>query len=398
MMSRKKKSMISVLFCVSIALLAFSARNIPFFVYETPVLETTQEEFFSSVHLVRLLPFLYIAAAAGLIITACIFFRRKAASKYSRFRKGREKKCRKCAGQRVPGESRSRFMAVRWAVMILFSTVVMFGGIVSGITLSEISLPVLACPTNRQQLLESSCYFLAHLPELFEFLPVQAVILFFLSTVGFAILLGRMICGFLCPMGLIQDTMHILRQVSGEKGITMTESRYRVLLPVKWLLVLLMFGLVFLGGEFCSFCPALTTSPVFAGLQVSLYLSGFTMIAVLVGSFFKRRFWCNLCPLGYMIGLFHRISPFRITKDTTACTECGACYEACPMGIKAIYTERDRTDVTDTNCIMCGECVRRCPEDRALSMTFAGKRFYTSSRERVMSGYKEVRPEEEITL
>ena len=57
------------------------------------------------------------------------------------------------------------------------------------------------------------------------------------------------------------------------------------------------------------------------------------------------------------------------------------------MGIKQLYTEREKTDVTDVSCIMCGECVRCCPEDRALSLTFLGKGVYVSKRSRVVRGY-----------
>ena len=112
------------------------------------------------------------------------------------------------------------------------------------------------------------------------------------------------------------------------------------------------------------------------------------MIFVLVSSFFKRRFWCSICPMGFLIGLVYKISPFRIRKDVQSCTECGACYEACPMGVKIIYTEREKADVTDMNCIMCGECIRKCPEDNALSMTFFGKKLYSASRKQVLSGFE----------
>ena len=152
-------------------------------------------------------------------------------------------------------------------------------------------------------------------------------------------------------------------------------------------MIILFFGIGFAGGNFCNFCPAITVSPILAGIGDSLYVSGFLMILILIGSFFKRRLFCNICPLGYLVGLFHRLSPFRIKKDCTACTECGACYEACPMGIKTIYTERGKADVTEANCIMCGECVKCCPEDNALSLTFAGKKLYTASRKSIMSGY-----------
>ncbi|MGN1033012.1 MAG: 4Fe-4S binding protein, partial [Intestinibacter sp.] len=93
-----------------------------------------------------------------------------------------------------------------------------------------------------------------------------------------------------------------------------------------------------------------------------------------------RRFWCNICPMGYLVGLFSKFSLFRLKKDCTACTECKACYEACPMGIKSIYTEREKEDITTTNCIMCCECVKKCPEDNAIYMSFLNKKFYVSSR------------------
>jgi polyferredoxin len=236
------------------------------------------------------------------------------------------------------------------------------------------------------QLAESSCYYLSHLDELFT-LKAGDIILFFVSTAGFALLLGRMICGFLCPMGLIQDLMDLIRRRTKTEGITMNDRMYGALVPVRWTMLFLMLGLTFIGGNFCNFCPAVTLSPVLAGLQVSLFASGFVMVFVLIGSFFKRRFFCTICPLGYLLGLLHRVSPFRIRKDSTACTECGACYDACPMGIKAIYTERDREDVTDITCIMCGECVRKCPEDRALSVTCLGKSIYTASRDKVVGNY-----------
>jgi len=380
-MSKTAKKIPVILLCLGIAALAYFAGYIPFYTYQEEDLHTTAEQFFSTEHLVRLLPFVIIALAAAACILILLVIRDALARK-----KGLPQ--RKTRGRRrLVGQKRSGFMILRWSIMIAFSCLIMFGGILTGAVISGIDFPVLACPTNRDQLMESSCYFLAHLPQLFEEYSAGGIILFFVSTIGFAVLLGRVICGFLCPMGLIQDIMHQIRQKTKVKGMRVNETTYNRLKPVKWVMVLLMLGITFAGGEFCSFCPALATSPVFAGLAVSLYLSGFMMIVVLAGSFFKRRFWCNICPLGLLIGLTHRISPFRIKKDVQSCTECGACYEACPMGVKIIYTEREKTDVTDMNCIMCGECIRKCPEDNALAMTFAGKKLYTASRKQVMSGF-----------
>ena len=393
-MSTTAKRIPVILLCIGIAALAYFAAYIPFYTYQEEVLTTTAEEFLSTQHLARLLPFVIIALLSAACILIIIQVREFLAGKKAGNMAGGH--CGSGTGQRrkkrgsakLIGQKRSVFMIVRWVTMISFSCLIMFGGILTGAVISGISFPVLACPTNRSQFMESSCYFLAHLPQLFEEYSAGGIILFFVSTIGFAILLGRVICGFLCPMGLIQDIMHVIRQKSGVKGVRVNENTYNRYKPVKWVMVLIMLGITFAGGEFCTFCPALATSPVFAGLAVSLYLSGFMMIVALVGSFFKRRFWCNICPLGLLIGLTHKISPFRIKKDVQSCTECGACYEACPMGVKIIYTEREKTDVTDMNCIMCGECIRKCPENNALAMTFAGKKIYTASRRQVMSGFQ----------
>ena len=235
---------------------------------------------------------------------------------------------------------------------------------------------------------ESSCYYLSHLNELFE-LPWQNILLFLVSTIGFTLILGRAICGFLCPMGLIQDITDKIRQKTKIEGIKMNDKMYEAIAPVKWCMVLIFVGLCFAGGNFCNFCHAVAVSPILAGMSTSLYVSGFLMVLVLMGGFFKRRAFCTICPLGTIMGFFHKISLFRVKKDCQSCTECGACYEACPMGIKMIYTEREKADVTHANCIMCGECVKCCPEDNALSLTFAGKKIYTSSRQKIMSGYEQ---------
>ena len=389
-MSKTEKRIPTILICLAITALVYFAGYIPFYLYEEEVLHTTVQHFFSWEHLVRLIPFGLIVLLAAACIVVIIHLRRRWSPERSA--KDDAGKIRpahtRSSNRRILPRNRSRFMTIRWICMIVFSAVVMFGGILTGTVISGIDFPVLACPTNRDQLMESSCYFLAHLPQLFEEYSAGSILMFFVSTIGFALLLGRVICGFLCPMGLIQDVMHQIRQKTRTKGLRINENLYARLKPVKWVMVFLMLGITFAGGEFCSFCPALATSPVFAGLAVSLHLSGIMMIFVLVGGFFKRRIWCNVCPLGFLLGLTHRISPFRIKKDTQACTECGACYEACPMGIKIIYTEREKNDVTDMNCIMCGECIRRCPEDQALSMTFAGKPIYSASRMQVLSGYE----------
>lgn len=76
--------------------------------------------------------------------------------------------------------------------MLLFSFVMIFGGILLSARYESISIPVFSFPVNMSQLTESSCYYLSHLPDLFA-LPATDIVLFFVSTIGFALLLGRVI-------------------------------------------------------------------------------------------------------------------------------------------------------------------------------------------------------------
>lgn len=381
-----------VLICVVLSLLAYFAYAIVFYDYgsnasgfslsdaivDTPLL--------SLQFLLAMTPFLIIIALSVLCILLCLWLRKRIIRKdplMGRFANERTG----AAKTAIKGQRRFGFMSIRWFIMSGSFLALVYGGKLLGQWYSYITIPIFACPLNQEQLIGSSCYYLAHLSSLFT-LAWQDIALFFVTLIASLIVLGRMICGFLCPLGLLQDTVHEMRQGLKIEGISLNEKLYGRLKPIKWTMLLLFLGLVFVGGNFCNFCPAITLSPAFAGFRVSIFFSGFMMILVIVGGFFKRRFFCNVCPLGYLMGLFHKLSLFKIRKDCQSCTECGACYEACPMGIKEIYTEREKTDVTTADCILCGECIDKCPENNALSLSFCGFKFYRASRKTLMSGQK----------
>ena len=283
------------------------------------------------------------------------------------------------------------FETIRWIVMILSFALLIFGSRLTGTVFSNVQLPVFACPYNLDQLTGAGCYMLSHLDVLFS--STQEIIGFFTTFLICAVLLGRVLCGFVCPLGFMQDVAHQARQALHIEGISLNERLYAILRMVKWVMLIIFLGIGFVGGNFCDFCPAMAISPALAGFKLSLGLGGFVMIIVLVSGFFKRRCFCNVCPLGFILGLTHKASLFKLKKDAVACTECGACYEACPMGIKSVFTVREgkgdihKIDVTTSDCIMCGECVRRCPENDALAITFCGKKVYNADRMKFMKQY-----------
>ena len=341
------------------------------------------------------LPLLVIFALAGIGIVAVYLIRNRmernnpAYAIYSRERVGI-----------YPGtlhqKTDSKFLFVRWLCLFLGMFLWTYAGrlIHQGQTLNEISIPVFSCPFNLDQVTEVPCYYLSHLPFLFSRFgvdfPVRNMVyaaLFLATTLFSFVFLGRILCGFLCPAGLLQDLMDKLRQALHIRPIVVTDRINRFLQPVKWVWILLFLGFAFTGGDFCDICPLKGFTTAQGGYWTNLYLGGFFAVVILVGSFFIRRFWCIICPMGYLMGLFKRFNLFKIKKDCTSCTECGACYHACPMRIKSIYTEREKENVQTVDCMMCGECIHKCPEDNALSMTFCGKAIYKSSRKTFMSKF-----------
>ena len=219
-MNRFRKTAMLALVCGAITAVAYFAYKFPFFEYAEEIYTTSKDRLFTAEWFSRLMPFVIILALSAIGILAAVtarekMFRKSASAR--RFASARSE----ASGRRLPRQKFSVFMAVRWVSMLLFSFLMIFGGILLGVRYAGVSVPVLSCPVNMSQLAESSCYYLSHLDELFT-LKAGDIILFFVSTAGFALLLGRMICGFLCPMGLMQDLMDLIRRRTKTEGITMS--------------------------------------------------------------------------------------------------------------------------------------------------------------------------------
>lgn len=198
----------------------------------------------------------------------------------------------------------------------------------------------------------------------------------FLVLVGS--LLGRLVCGWLCPFGLVQDLLHKIpfplkpKVLPGERWLR--GLRYVVL---GLLVVMLPLTVLDLTGQgqpwFCEYlCPSGT---LFAGiplvaanpdLQAALgWLFDWKvaiLVACLLASVVLWRPFCRyLCPLGAIYGLFNPIALYRYQVDEHACTGCGACHAACPMDIDAHAAPNSH------DCVRCGACKSACPTGALVS-------------------------------
>jgi polyferredoxin len=210
----------------------------------------------------------------------------------------------------------------------------------------------------------------------------------------FGLTLGRGVCGFLCPFGLIQELLYRIPSPKLPKNrLTRKLSllKYGVLaLPV----LALPLGAFFVYGYgdpvFCKFlCPAGTLEAglplVFLDAALRKLVGGLfflklaLLIAAITAALFIFRPFCRfLCPLGALYGLFNRLALFGMEIREERCTHCGACAALCRM---------DTQRALDRECIRCGACAGTCPA-RALRRNWnrepeqgaAGNRGSRSSR------------------
>ena len=184
----------------------------------------------------------------------------------------------------------------------------------------------------------------------------------------YSIILGRTICGYLCPMGLIQELLYKIKSPKLKKNkITRALSFFKyVLLFVLVIAVPLIYGSQSMPlPAFCKYvCPSGTSLGAifllahpnnndFFGMLGSLFTWKFLLLVVfVVASVFIFRFFCRFfCPLGAIYGLFNKLSILGVQVDRSKCTNCSACINHCKMDVK---------EVGDHECIQCGECRSVC--------------------------------------
>ena len=185
----------------------------------------------------------------------------------------------------------------------------------------------------------------------------------------YSILLGRLICGFLCPFGLIQELLYKIKTPKMKKNrFTRILSYFKyVLLVFLVVIVPILYGLrnVPLPG-FCKYvCPAGTIEGAMGLLSNKvnegelarlgpLFTWKFALaVSIVVGSVFIFRLFCRfICPLGALYGIFNKFAVLGIKLEKPKCVDCGLCISKCKMDIR---------EVGDHECINCGECVSVCP-------------------------------------
>lgn len=187
-------------------------------------------------------------------------------------------------------------------------------------------------------------------------------------------LMGRFVCGWLCPFGLVQDLLHKiplpkrlkLRTFRGDRALRCL--KYLILVVFVILMPLYFTDLIGQGFPwFCKLvCPvgtleggiplvllnqAMHTAIGWLYVWKNVVLAAIVLLAILI----YRPFCKYLCPLGAIYSVFNPISVVRYQVDSDTCTRCGTCAHLCKMGCDPVK------NANSLECIRCGACKAACP-------------------------------------
>jgi uncharacterized protein with FMN-binding domain len=164
---------------------------------------------------------------------------------------------------------------------------------------------------------------------------------------------GRFFCGFICPIGALQDFFTFIGNRLNIKKIAVKNKIHKKLILLKYFvfisaLVLSIFGL---GRLISPYSPWLAFLNISMGL--SFTLGTYILIAIMVLSLVVPRFFCRyLCPLGAFQSLLYAAGFFRV-KNSSNCKSCNYCLKECPVEIKSPHESGE----VSPECMSCLKCV-----------------------------------------
>lgn len=195
----------------------------------------------------------------------------------------------------------------------------------------------------------------------------SSLILMFI-VLGAAVILGPLFCGWICPLGTVQEWISRLGKKIFPKGF----NRF---IPAKWdkWLRFLRYGVLLWVLFMTAFTGKLLfaeVDPYYALFQFwtgEVAVSGLIILGlVLLASLFVERPFCKYaCPYGAFLGLTNLFRVFSLKRNKTSCIDCKACDKACPMNIPV----STKQTIRDHQCISCYRCTSTdgvCPKENTV--------------------------------
>jgi ferredoxin-type protein NapH len=199
--------------------------------------------------------------------------------------------------------------------------------------------------------------------------------LLFIANFILSLVVARLWCGWLCPMGAWQEICSPVMKHTVQDG-----WRNRVKYGVTLIWLSLLAYLFISAGGIRAVDPfyntdnglSITTLPVLIVTMVIL------LILFAIAYFAGRRGFCHiLCPVAGLMILGRKIRnrfgwpALQLSADASRCIDCKKCSKTCPMGLDVHGMVR-QGEMENAECILCAGCADTCPEG-AIRYTVGGR-------------------------
>jgi len=188
--------------------------------------------------------------------------------------------------------------------------------------------------------------------------------------------LGRFFCGWICPLGSLNQFLGSIRSESRQRKALIASNRYKKWQTTKYFLLIAGLLAALCGSSMVgwidpfsllvrsmglSMLPAAASKKYVVVYQPHYWLSvlmGVAFLALLAMNLRVTRFWCRaLCPLGALLGVASRWSIIGLHKDAATCNQCSRCLIGCQGGDDPI----GGVPWHKAECHLCLNCVGACP-------------------------------------
>ncbi len=221
------------------------------------------------------------------------------------------------------------------------------------------------------------------LTAMYFYLPM---LLSVIVPVLFTVVLGRVYCGWMCPMNLLLEINDKLRGLLEKVGYNTRDIKFKTKTKY-FVLILGLIAAYFAGMPLLSliYPPAVISREIFYKIYNGIWSNGLLLIGAIC--FFElilsRRWWCRyICPGGAVYSALSRFRLLKIKSNDLFCDRCGDCVPVCPYDLKPMTRE------LTADCDQCGLCIDAC-EPGALKYSFSSAKSQLSTHKKEESIFSE---------
>ena len=187
----------------------------------------------------------------------------------------------------------------------------------------------------------------------------------FIAMLFSSVFVGRLFCGYLCPVAGIQECAMVINAKNPKQG---WRNNIKYIIWVVWIIGIMISFIVSRQEITVDFLYATDHGISISNIYSYIIYYGIVLLVFIPSVLFGKRIFCHyfcwMAPfmvIGTKFGDLFHIKRLRLDANKDACINCHVCNTSCPMSLNVAEKVQIET-MDDKECILCGACVDSCPK------------------------------------